>query len=190
MLDLVTALRVETRSQYKNKMMILSPFLRFPAKPRVKLTRSISMICVKKWFAADEWMTAVNLIIAFFAASLEWAMQPKAQISVNTGLWSRLIFPWGNHIHSQQHLKAFLELLLSTFNTPTCALINRSTQILPFGWTRSSVGDTKAWQAARNHRSPVQEHRHQISAQFSNREDAQGHLTCYILKLSALKVRI
>lgn len=100
-------------------------------------------------------MTAVDLISQFSPSyHAELALQAGAQ-ALEMLVCSGLIFPSGNRIHSLQHLKAFLELLFSTLNVPKCALMNRSTQILPFGRVHFRVKHMKAWQTSRNQGSPV-----------------------------------
>lgn len=100
-------------------------------------------------------MTAVDLISQFSPSyHAELALQAGAQ-ALEMLVCSGLIFPSGNRVHSLQHLKAFLELLFSTLNVPKCALMNRSTQILPFGRVHFRVKHMKAWQTSRNQGSPV-----------------------------------
>lgn len=100
-------------------------------------------------------MTAVDLISQVSPSyHAELALQAGAQ-ALEMLVCSGLIFPSGNRIHSLQHLKAFLELLFSTLNVPKCALMNRSTQILPFGRVHFRVKHMKAWQTSRNQGSPV-----------------------------------
>lgn len=89
-------------------------------------------------------MTAVDLISQVSPSyHAELALQAGAQ-ALEMLVCSGLIFPSGNRIHSLQHLKAFLELLFSTLNVPKCALMNRSTQILPFGRVYFRVKHMKA----------------------------------------------
>lgn len=133
----------------------------FPAKPQVKVTRSISMIILwrdqKSVLIKNDCCWRVNDSTEFdlpflSIISSRIGIASQSSTTVNTGLCSRLIFPSGNHIHQLQHLKAFLELLFSTLNVPKCALMNRSTQILLFGWTHSSVEGMKAWRHDRHDR--------------------------------------
>lgn len=92
-----------------------------------------SQICVnKKWLLlTSEWQPWIWLAISLHRIMQNWHWEPVLNLCKHRSLCSKLIFPSGNRIHSPQHLKAFLGLLFSTFNVPKCALMNRSTRILP-----------------------------------------------------------
>lgn len=132
--------------------------------PQVKLIRSISMIILwrdqkmcwlKKWLLLKtEWQQWIWLANSQLHIMQNWHRRQELNL---WKCWCAVdwYFPQAIAFTHCSYLKAFLELLFSTLNVPKCALMNRSTQILPFGWIHSGVKDMKAWRASRSHGSPA-----------------------------------